>query len=182
MVTENETKVIDSEFVTYGPMGFDIGMTIGNLLMAYYAQPGHASKPGERVEYQEWILGAVNEFGSVFCGEFSRLWREERTGILYQKALYEDQGHVLASEQTLGHRLNAIWQDTLGFAGIEMHRRILGLAHIAEYDGIENEDLRAACEARGLVLGRQLVVNRGRMGDMAAVLDLARAIGKEECA
>ena len=96
--------------------------------------------------------------------------------------MYEDQGHVLASEQTLGHRLNAIWQDTLGFAGIEMHRRILGLAHVAEYDGIENEDLRAACEARGLVLGRQLVVNRGRMGDMAAVLDLARTIGKEECA
>ncbi|HBY26973.1 MAG TPA: S-methyl-5-thioribose kinase, partial [Bradyrhizobium sp.] len=34
MVTESETKVIDPEFAFYGPMGFDIGAVIGNLLMA----------------------------------------------------------------------------------------------------------------------------------------------------
>ena len=118
MVTETETKVIDPEFVLYGPMGFDIGMLLGNFWMAYFAQPGHASAVGEREEYQNWILGVVDEVWVEFSSEFSKLWREERTGILYEKALFEDQGHNLASEQALAHRLQHIWEDTLGFAGV----------------------------------------------------------------
>lgn len=180
MVTANETRVIDPEFVTYGPIGFDVGMLLANFLLAYYAQPGHADEPGSRAGYQEWILGVVDEIWLQFAAEFSRLWRTERCGILYQKSLYEDQGHDLAAEQALGHRLHAIWQDTLGFAGVEMHRRILGLAHIAELDTIENEDLRANCEARGLELGRQLIVNRRQFAGMGAVLDLTQAIGQGE--
>ena len=179
MVTDTETKVIDPEFALYGPMGFDIGMLLGNFWMAYFAQPGHASATGERDDYQNWILGVVDEIWAEFSAEFSRLWREERTGILYEKTLFEDQGHDLASEQALGHRLQHIWQDTLGFAGVEMIRRTLSLAHIAENDTIENEELRADCEARGLKLGRQLVVNRSRMNSIAVVNDLARIIAKE---
>ena len=179
MVTETETKVIDPEFALYGPIGFDIGMLLGNFWMAYFAQPGHASAVGEREEYQNWILGVVDEVWVEFSSEFSKLWREERTGILYEKALFEDQGHNLASEQALAHRLQHIWEDTLGFAGVEMIRRTLSLAHIAENDTIENEELRADCEARGLKLGRQLVVNRSRMNSMATVNDLARIIAKE---
>ena len=38
MVTELDTRVIDAEFAGYGPMGFDVGMLIANLLMAYLAQ------------------------------------------------------------------------------------------------------------------------------------------------
>ncbi len=179
MVSESETKVIDPEFVLYGPIGFDIGMLLGNFWMAYFAQPGHAIAEGARDDYQNWILGVVDDVWAEFSSEFSRLWREERTGILYEKSLFEDQGHTLASEQALAHRLQDIWQDTLGFAGVEMIRRTLSLAHIAENDSIENEELRADCEARGLKLGRQLVVNRSRMNAMATVNDLARTIAKE---
>jgi len=179
MVNGGETRVIDPEFVTYGPIGFDVGMLLANFMMAYYAQPGHAEKPGARADYQTWLLEVVDEIWSVFVAEFSRLWRSERTGILYQDTLFELQGHDLASEQALGQRLNAIWQDTLGFAGVEIHRRILGLAHIVEFDSIEDEDLRAMCEARGLELGRQLVINRRQFSGMDVVLDLIRVIGKE---
>jgi 5-methylthioribose kinase len=35
MVTESETRMIDPEFAFYGPMGFDLGAVIGNLIMAY---------------------------------------------------------------------------------------------------------------------------------------------------
>ncbi len=176
MVTEDETRVIDPEFVTYGPMGFDIGMLLSNFLMAYFSQPGHADMPGARDDYQEWILGVVAEIWATFEAEFSHLWRTERTGILYQRTLFEDQGDDLASEQALGHRLNDIWQDALGFAGVEMHRRILGLAHNADNEEIADQDRRAACEARQLDMGRQLAVNRARFSGIGAVLDLARVI------
>ena len=41
MVSKNETKIIDPEFAFYGPMGFDIGALIANLLMNYFSQNGH---------------------------------------------------------------------------------------------------------------------------------------------
>ena len=179
MVSDNETKIIDPEFALYGPMGFDVGMLLGNFWMAYFAQPGHASVEGERDEYQNWILDVVEGVWNNFSAEFSQLWRKERTGILYEKTLFEDQGHTLASEQALSHRLNAIWEDTLGFAGVEIIRRTLSLAHIAENATIKDEELRADCEARGLDLGRQLVVNRSRINSMASVRDLVEIIAKE---
>ena len=41
MLTENDTKVIDPEFAFYGPMGFDIGALLANLLMNFFSQNGY---------------------------------------------------------------------------------------------------------------------------------------------
>lgn len=180
MVTDTDTMVIDPEFATYGPMGFDLGMLLANFFMAYYAQPGHAEKPGARDDYQEWILDVITKIWDGFCDEFSNLWRTERNGILYQRSLFEDQGDNLASEQALAMRLNHIFQDTLGFAGIEIIRRTLSLAHIAENDTIEDEDMRADCEGRGLRLARAIAVKRGEFSGMGSVISMARIIGQEE--
>ena len=180
MSTDSDTRVIDPEFATYGPMGFDIGMLIANFFMAYYAMPGHIAEPDARAEYQEWILSVVTGIWDEFTAEFSRLWRSERTGILFQATLFEDQGDVLGAEQALARRLDHIWRDMLGFAGIEMIRRTLSLAHIAENDTIEDEALRARCEARGLTLARALAVGRDNFAGMGAVLSLAREIGRKD--
>jgi S-methyl-5-thioribose kinase len=48
MVTPDSTQVIDPEFGFYGPMGFDIGAFLGNLILAYYAQNGHADQANDR--------------------------------------------------------------------------------------------------------------------------------------
>ncbi len=170
MVTDTETMVIDPEFATYGPMGFDVGMLLANFFMAYYAQPGHATRTDDRADYQDWILQVVEDIWSGFCTEFARLWHSERDGILYQHTLFEDQGDDQASEKALQARLDAIFQDTLGFAGVEIIRRTLSLAHIAEYDTIEDEALRADCEGRGLRLGRALTVDRAAFTDMDSVI------------
>lgn len=180
MVHGDQARVIDPEFATYGPMGFDIGMLIANFLMAYCAQPGHLANVEARRNYQDWILQTVAELWSGFSAEFSHLWRTERQGILYQSTLFEAQGDELGSEQARLDRLAAIWRDTLGFCGVEMHRRTLGLAHIAEFDQITDETLRARCEARGLMLGRALVIGRNNIIDMATVTELTRHINEKD--
>ena len=48
MVTPDSTQVIDPEFGFYGPMGFDIGAFLGNLILAYFAQDGHADQVNDR--------------------------------------------------------------------------------------------------------------------------------------
>ena len=176
MVHEDSARIIDPEFAAYGPMGFDVGMCIGNLLMAYFAQSGHESTPGERDEYREWILSLCGQTWQTFQQEFSTLFRSERTGILYPASVLQAAENPDLVEQALAHRLMHIWQDLLGFAGVEMHRRILGLAHIIELDNIPDDNRRASCESRALKLGRYLVVNRRHLMDMGSVTSMARLL------
>lgn len=180
MVTDTETRVIDPEFATYGPMGFDVGMLIANFLMAHFSQPGHESTPGDRAGHQDWLLSVIETLWRSFAAEFGHLWRTERRGILHQASLYEDQGHGLASEQALADLLGRIWTDALGFCGIEMHRRILGLAHNADFERIADEGRRAACEARALAMGRQLMLGAGAIRGIDAVTAMARRMDKED--
>jgi 5-methylthioribose kinase len=176
MVTPEDTRVIDPEFAVYGPFGFDVGMLLGNFLLAYFAQSGHESAPGARGPYRTWLLLVLRDTWATFEGEFARLWRTERTGILYERTLYEDQGDMLASEQALASVLRGIWIDTMGFAGVEMHRRILGLAHVEDLEAIADPARRLVAERRALAMGRQLAVLRTTLRNTAEVCALAETI------
>ncbi|MBO6901706.1 MAG: S-methyl-5-thioribose kinase [Rhizobiaceae bacterium] len=175
MVTKEDTRVIDPEFAFYGPMAFDVGMLLANYWMAYFSQRGHEEN-GSRASMRAYLLGVISETWTSFSDEFAHLWRTERNGILYQTALYEDQDDGLAAEQALNHVIHDLWTDMLGFAGIEMHRRILGLAHNADFEDIADENLRAACEAAALKFGRHIVVNRNGIQSLAELDRLAEAL------
>ena len=177
MCTDRETKIIDPEFGFYGPMGFDIGMLTANFLMAYFSQPAHRGA-GELEGYQEWILGLIATVYDTFETEFRRLWDEERDGILYARALFEEQGH--SSHSARDELMRDIWQDSLGFCGIEMHRRVLSLAHNADFESIEDTAQRAPLEARNLMMGRDLILQRAEISDAAALCDLARTFNAKD--
>jgi 5-methylthioribose kinase len=177
MVTDGDTRVIDPEFAFYGPMAFDVGMLLANFWMAFFSQSGH-EKGGDREAMRAYLLGVIVETWSVFREEFARLWRSERTGMLYDRRLYEDRGDPLGSEQALDRMLHDIFVDMLGFAGVEIHRRILGLAHNADFETIADEDLRARCEAKALKFGRHICVNRERIHGLDEINALAVRIEK----
>ena len=176
MSTATESRIIDPEFAQYGPMGFDIGMLTANYLMAYFSQPAHRAED-ELHDYQEWLLRVVTDTSAAFDAEFHRLWGSERSGMLYPARLFEDQGQ--SSEPARDAVLAAIWRDALGFCGIEMHRRILGLAHNADFETIEDPRARAPLEARSLMMGRAVVLERAGITDAAALTAMARSFGKE---
>jgi len=160
-------------------MALDIGMLLSNFWMSYFSQRGH-EESGSREEMRVYLLGVIVETWDTFCAEFSRLWRTERTGILYQRTLFEDQGDQIGAQQALQVVLHSLWTDMLGFAGIEMHRRILGLAHNADFETIGDIDLRARCETKALKLGRHLAVNRHRIQDMTEVNAFAARLEQED--
>ncbi|TGD41767.1 S-methyl-5-thioribose kinase [Pseudotabrizicola sediminis] len=181
MVTAEDTQVIDPEFAIYGPFGFDIGMLLANFLLGYFAQSGHEATPGDRAAYRSWLLSVTRDTWGVFVAEFSRLWRTERTGILYQRALFEDQGDPLASEQALQDVLRGIWVDAMGFCGVEMHRRVLGLAHVEDLESITDDSRRLIAERRALALGRHVTINRAII-TMEGLIALAERIEEEDLA
>ena len=176
MCTDNETKVIDPEFGFYGPMGFDIGMLISNYLMAYFSQPGH--RDSEKLsEYQNWILKVIEETFETFQQEFKKLWNSERTGILFPSSMFEDQGD--SSDFALNEMLEHIWQDAVAVCGIEMHRRVLSLAHNADFEEISDTKKRSQLEARNLMMGRELILNNNSIKNASALTSLAKKFNSE---
>jgi 5-methylthioribose kinase len=85
MVTETETRVIDPEFAFVGPMGFDLGAVVANLLINYFSQRGHEDGPGARDAYRAWVLESVEAFWTGFRAEFLALWREGAAGDAYRR-------------------------------------------------------------------------------------------------
>ena len=177
MVCQGDTRIIDAEFATYGPMGFDLGSLLGNLWLAYYAQAAHRAGVEDCVRYRAWILHVVAEIWGVFVAEFSHLWRTERNGILGGMELFDLQDDAGGADIVLHSTLHSIWQDTLGYAGIEMQRRILGFAHVADFEAIADDAVRAACERKALVAGRQLAVYRRSLATVAQANDLVAGQG-----
>lgn len=173
MVTDDDTRVIDPEFAFYGPMAFDVGMCLANFWMAFFSQRGH-EQDGSRAAQRDWLLGVILEIWETFRVEFQRLWETERTGMLYATSVFENQNDDDGSLQAMLGVLGEIEEDMLGFAGVEIHRRILGLAHNAEFETIEDENLRAACEAKALRFGTSLIINNKYAVDLEQAVMLAR--------
>jgi 5-methylthioribose kinase len=176
MVTDRDTRIIDPEFAFYGPMGFDVGAIIGNLLIAYLSQPGHERVPGERHAYRAYIMAQAQTLWDTFQVSFAQLWRAGVAGVggggIYQPRLNVDAPDLLP--MAIDARLRAIWRQALGFAGSKMIRRIVGLAHVEDFESIADRDMRAACETNVLHLARDLLVNRDRYQEMHAVIDAAK--------
>ena len=167
MCTEDSIRVIDPEFATYGPMGFDLGMMLANLVMAYISQPAHRS-PEDLASYQGWILDVIKDLVAAFNAEFSTLWHAERRGVLFPHSLFEDQQHD--ASLPLQAKKREIWEDALGFCGIEMHRRTLTLAHNADFESIEDASFRGELEAQNLKAGARLIIERHGIADVDAFL------------
>ena len=174
MATATEARIIDPEFAQYGPMGFDLGMLIANYMMAYFSQPAH--RGADLAEYQDWILSVISETFDSFDAEFRHLWATERTGMLFPKALFEDQGHD--SAPACADLLRDIRVDALTVCGIEMHRRCLSLAHNADFEDIADPAIRAPLEARNLLMGAELIMSAERLTVTGSVLRLLRAFNE----
>ena len=176
MSTDSLSRVIDPEFAQYGPLGFDIGMLCANFLMAYFSQPAH--RGGDLADYQAWILEVIGETCATFEAEFRHLWATERTGMLYPKALFEDQGHD--STPACDAVLADLWRDAWAVCGIEMHRRCLSLAHNADFEEIEDVAVRAPLEARTLMMGAELVRGAETVAGADAVCRMARDFNERD--
>jgi 5-methylthioribose kinase len=122
MVTARETRVIDPEFAFYGPMGFDIGAVIGNLLMAYLASPGHERSAGDRRDFEAWVLEAVEAVWTEFARKFLELWRNEAKGDAYPNTLFEGSAGAQRLEAERQAYMARLFADTVGFAAAKTIR------------------------------------------------------------
>jgi len=157
--SETDTKVIDPEFAFCGPAAFDVGSIIGNLFLNFAGQSQQTGELEERQAYQRWLLDTIEIVWSTFAEQFRALIGEHgREVTLCQPAYVE-------------WYLAEVFQDTLGYAGTEMIRRTIGLAHVADIETIEEPEVRAVAERLSLSLGRKLIAERATFDSMNSLID-----------
>jgi 5-methylthioribose kinase len=124
MVTDNDTRIIDPEFGFYGPMAYDIGCLLANLYIAATVQ--------EQADKKHWLLTVMVETWQVFEQRFAEL----------------AENHSVEGEWGNANLINAflveLCGDSLRFAGVELIRRTIGLAHVPEWEDMTPSRIAAA--------------------------------------
>lgn len=171
MVAGGDTRVIDGEFAWVGPIGFDTGMFIANLLLAWYAKAGHGAHSPDPAQttasYRDWILDEMRSFWRRFHSQFLVHWNAYRgTSDGYPQSHFSDGADLAAVQQAY---LEDVWTDTLGFAGIEIIRRTIGFSQVADFEVIADVDARARLQAAAIDLARDLLLRPARYADVQAL-------------
>ncbi|KAL6073580.1 Methylthioribose kinase [Balamuthia mandrillaris] len=160
-----ETKVLDPEFAFFGPIAFDVGQFVGNLLLAVYSQRGLVEKEEEeekRKDMEEWILTAIEELWDRFLALFRDLVEQHSSYGLLSLPLHEEKAGVKEGKE----EEERIWEafttqllkDVLAFSGVVMIRRIVGIAHAEDMEVIQRVERKVACERRALRMAQQLIL------------------------
>ncbi|MBA0217851.1 S-methyl-5-thioribose kinase [Pectobacterium brasiliense] len=163
-VAEGRLKAIDAEFGFYGPIGFDVGTAIGNLLLNYCGLPGLLA-PREAAAGRERRLEDIRTLWQSFSARFLALSDSE------------SRDPALAESGYAALFLQQVWRDAVGYCGTELIRRTIGLAHVADLDGIQETEARLACQRHAISLGRTLVLAAPHIADVDALLARVRQSG-----
>lgn len=163
-VAEGKLKAIDAEFGFYGPIGFDIGTAMGNLLLNYCGLPGLFG-PRDAAAGREQRLQDIRELWLIFADRFLALCHQHSRDATLALPGYAEQF------------LQQVWADVVGYCGTELIRRTIGLAHVADLDSITDAEMRVECQRSALNLGRALIVNAPHIAHIDALLARIRQHG-----
>ncbi len=141
-IDQNDTKVIDPEFAFFGPMGYDIGNIMANLIFAWARGRAYQQK-----EFTVWVETTLVDIMDLFDSKFRTAWDEHATEVVAKNADFKE------------HYIQNIFKDTAGMAGLELARRIVGLAKVKDITTIEPIENRLKAERLCLRVAVELILN-----------------------
>ncbi|ACL75644.1 S-methyl-5-thioribose kinase [Ruminiclostridium cellulolyticum] len=147
-VNENSTKVIDPEFAFYGPMGYDVGNIIANMIFAWVNADATMDNEDESITFKSWVENTICEIIDKFKAKFFKIFREEAKEILAKTPGFSE------------WYLSQVLHDTAAVAGLELCRRIVGMAHVKDIISIDAESARLRAERICITIAKRYIKNR----------------------
>ena len=147
-INEDGMKVIDPEFSFYGPMGYDIGNVIGNLFFSL-SNRRHLMEEGEKKEeFIKWLSQTIRDIFDMFVVKFHKKYKEIVKDPMYTNEEFEN------------WYLAQVLADSVGSAGLEIIRRVVGDSKVMEVTSIEDTEKRVAVERELIEIGIRFIKNR----------------------
>ncbi|EIC83263.1 S-methyl-5-thioribose kinase [Serratia sp. M24T3] len=163
-VAEGRLKVIDAEFGFYGPIGFDPGSAMGNLLLNYCGLPGLVATR-EAADGREQRLQDLRDLWLSFSERFLQLARDKTQDQAFKIPGYAE------------HYLKHIWHDAVGYCGSELIRRTIGFSNVADLKNIADQEMRHECQRHALSLGQWLIITAPQIDDIEGLIARIRQNG-----
>jgi len=142
-VKQDSTRVFDPEFAFYGPMGYDIGNVVANLIFAY----DNGVAAGDTA-FCDWALQAIVDTLNLFSQKFLTVFDECVTDRMAKTKGFKE------------WYLSTIMADTAAYAGTELIRRTVGMAQVKDVTTIADPDKRAYAERLNILCGKDYITNR----------------------
>ena len=142
-VKKDSTRVFDPEFAFFGPMGYDVGNLIANLIFAWDNGQAYGAQ-----EFCDWVLATIEETVDLFKAKFIACFDENVTDRM---------------AKTPGFReayLDSILSDTAAYTGTELHRRTVGMANVKDVTTIADEAKRVHAEKLNIIAGKDFILHR----------------------
>lgn len=147
-IKPDSTKVIDPEFAFYGPIGYDVGNIIANLIFAWANADATIENEADKLDYTGWLEQTIVEVIDMFRDKFINAWHENVTEISAKEEGF-DQWY-----------LDTVIRDTAAVTGLELNRRIVGLAHVKDITSISDENKRLRAERICLTAAKVYIKRR----------------------
>jgi len=163
-VTKDSTKIIDPEFAFYGPIGYDVGNVVGNLIFPWMNAFLTKSEGGERRSFLDYIENTVVDTVDLFKAKFRHS---------YPKLVTDE---MAKQDGFMEWFLGTVLEDTCGIAGLEIIRRTVGDAKVADITGIENIETRITTERALITLGKVLVKQRDKITEGSHYIDMLKKV------
>lgn len=163
-VADGSLKAIDAEFGYFGPVGFDVGTALGNLLLNYCALPGLLATR-EAADGREQRLQDIRTLWLTFAERFQALAAEK------------SRDRTLAWPDYTATWLKKVFADSIGYCGSELIRRTVGMAHVADLETIQDQAMRIECIRHAISLGKTLIVAAPRIDNIDTLIARIRQNG-----
>lgn len=159
-INDKEMKVIDPEFAFFGPIGYDVGCLIANLTFAYLRAIAY-----EETEFISWVEKVLEEIIVKF---------EEKSVAI----LKESTEPFTKYNEVINEFMRTIIRDSFAIAGLELNRRVIGLAKVADITTISPLDLRIETEKKCLMLAKECIMNH-EIATISQYIELLRKLKSE---
>lgn len=146
MVNGDNTRVIDPEFSFFGPMGYDVGALLSNLVLNFGSHYAHTPDRQARADYQAYLLELMRDIWTQFAAKFEALWVQENTGELVPNAYWDFPGGQEAFADYRRQYMLQLLQDTAGLGACESLRRMMGIVSVWDISSIQDNRQRAVAE------------------------------------
>ena len=142
-VKPDSTKVFDPEFAFYGPIGYDVGNVIANMIFAW----DNGVAAGAR-EFCDWCLKCIEDTVDLFCRKFIACYDENVTDVMAKVPGFREA------------YLAGILSDTAAYTGTELARRTVGMAQVKDVNTIEDEAKRAYAKRVNILCAKDCILHR----------------------
>lgn len=142
-INDETTMVFDPEFCFYGPMGYDIGNVVANIIFAWC----NGDVAGE-TEFCQWAESVIADVVNMTMDKMNKYYDEHVTDTMCKTPGYKE------------YYMGTILADTSAVTGLELIRRTVGMANVKDITTIADEKARTRAERICITAAIDFIKNR----------------------